>query len=286
MIDRERIARDLNDLPMLSQAVVRLIPLLRDPRASAGQFATAIRSDPGLTANVLRIASSPAYGGRPVGDVKRAAAVLGTRALFEVTTSAALAEVMPDELPGYGVDANEFWSHCTAVAVMAEGLGRTLGTPAPDMTYTCALLHDIGKLIIGAYLDEHRPGLTEALRSSDAPLIEIERQLLGTDHAEVGASVARAWNLPSELVEGIRWHHEPDGAEPGPEQTMADLVHIANAMAHTFGYGADVGGLRRAVHPSSAERLGIGGGQVELVAAMSMSEIASRIGAMSAKGAA
>ena len=282
MIDRDRIARDLNDLPMLSQAVVKLIPLLRDTRAGAGKFADAIRTDPMLTANVLRIASSPAYGGRSIGDVRRAAAILGTSTLFEVATSAALAEVMPDTIPGYGLDAAGFWAHCTAVAVLAEHLSRTLGGPAPDLTYTCALLHDVGKLLIGQYLSESMPQVLDQLQNSSAPLIEIERQVLGTDHAEVGASVARCWNLPDELVEGIRWHHDPDKAAPGRLQTMADLVHVADAMAHTFGYGADVGGLRRSVLPGPAERLALEPGSLELVAAMAMPEIEARARSLAA----
>ncbi|MCP4808616.1 MAG: HDOD domain-containing protein [Proteobacteria bacterium] len=280
MIERDRIARDLNDLPMISQAVVRLIPILRDERASAGKVAACIQTDPGLTATVLRIANSPAYGTRQIGDVKRAAAMLGTRTLFEVVTSAALAEVVPDEISGYGLDASEFWVHCTAVAVLAESLGRTLGHPTPDLTYSCALLHDIGKLVIGQYLSEKMPSVVEHLQTSEAPPIEFDRQVLGTDHAEVGASVALAWNLPEELVEGIRSHHDPDQAEPGPLQTMADLVHVADAMAHSFGYGADVGGLRRAVSPGAAERLELEPGIIELVAATSMSENAIRADAM------
>ena len=277
MITKERIARDLQSVPMLSQAVVKLIPLLRDSRAGAGHFAEAIRPDPGLTVEVLRLASSPAYGGRPIGDVRRAAAVLGTRTLFEVMTSAALSQVVPDRVPGYGLDAQDFWAHCTGTGVLAENLGRALGHPTPDLTYTCALLHDVGKLVIGAYLEEHMPDVLRELAEGEAPLIEIEREVLGCDHAEVGASVARMWNLPEELVQGIRYHHEPDAAEAGPMRTMADLVHVADALAHMFGFGCDVGGLRRTVHPGVAERLGLGAEHVDLVAAQSVPDIQEKV---------
>lgn len=277
MITKERITEDLQSVPMLSQAVVKLIPLLRDHRAGAGHFADAIRPDAGLTIEVLRLASSPAYGGRPIGDVRRAAAVLGTRTLFEVTTSAALSQVVPDQLPGYGLAARDFWAHSAGTAVFAESLGRELGHPTPDLTYTCALLHDVGKLVIGHYLAEHLPDVLSELENGDAPLIEIEREVLGCDHADVGASVAQMWNLPEELVEGIRHHHEPDAAAPGTMQAMADLVHVADALSHMFGYGCDVGGLRRSIQPAAAERLGLSAEHVDVVAAKSVPDIEERV---------
>jgi len=279
VITKERIAKDLQSVPMLSQAVVKLIPLLRDSRAGAGQFADAIRPDAGLTVEVLRLASSPAYGGRPIGDVRRAAAVLGTRTLFEVTTSAALSQVVPDHIPGYGVDARDFWAHCTGTGVLAENLARALGHRAPDLTYTCALLHDVGKLVIGHYLAEQMPDVLRELSDGEAALVEIEREVLGCDHAEVGANVARMWNLPEELVEGIRWHHEPDEAAGGAMQTMADLVHVADGLAHMFGFGCDIGGLRRTIQPSTAERLGLSADHVDLAAVQSVPDIEEKVSA-------
>ncbi|HJN78079.1 MAG TPA: HDOD domain-containing protein [Myxococcota bacterium] len=132
-------------------------------------------------------------------------------------------------------------------------------------------------LVIGHYLHEHLPEVLAGLQDGDQPLIGIERQILGCDHSEVGASVARMWNLPEELVEGIRHHHDPSQAPSGPMQTMADLVHVADALAHMFGFGCDVGGLRRAVQEDSAMRLGLSAEHVDEVVTTSVPDIEERV---------
>ena len=255
---RERILANLTKLPAISQSVVRLSQLIRDENAGATQFEEAIRLDPSLTANLLRIANSAFFGReREVTGVRQAIVIMGVKKVYEAAVAASLSRLIPQHLAGYGIEAASFWAHSAAVAVMCEHLSATLKIPTPDMVMTSGLLHDIGKIAISVYLAENMNDVLNALRTEGRTFVETEKEILGMDHAEIGAELARRWNFPETIIHSIHYHHSPNDLPAGMDQRAVDLVHAANALAHLFGYGADRGELRRRVEPEVSERLGV-----------------------------
>ncbi|MBN2799453.1 MAG: HDOD domain-containing protein [Deltaproteobacteria bacterium] len=270
MIRQETLLREVRALPTLSPSVARLQQVLRDPRSDARAVEAALRLDPAMTGNVLRLANSAAVGlRRKVGDVREAATLLGTKAVFELATQASFAGVIPDVLPGYQIDARAYWLHCAGVAVISEELARVV-RPAPAYLHTASLLHDVGKLVASLHLADRDVEIRRAL--ADRTLAEAEVELLGMDHAELGAAVAAHWQLPDEIAAAIRWHHAPDRASEAA-QRLTDLVHLADGLAHSLGMGADVGELQRTIQSSAVQRLGIDVRHLELVAAASLGRV-------------
>lgn len=272
MIDRAAVTRDIKGLPTLPTVVARLSALLSDDRASLGDFEKALLPDPALTANVLRLANSAYFGAtRKASTAKQAITMLGTKRLFELATSASFLAVIPEFLPGYGIEARQFWMHCVAVGVFAERLGQRLGKGLPDLAFTAGLLHDIGKLVVGAYIAKHTPELTAKLGEGRTAFISAEATVLGLDHAEVGGEVAEKWNLPAAIGVAARWHHQPQRAPSG--DILVALVHCADALAHLLGFGADLGGLARRVEPTALERLKLDLPAIEAVASGSVDQV-------------
>jgi HD-like signal output (HDOD) protein len=113
----------------------------------------------------------------------------------------------------------------------------------------------------------------ERLRRDGATLIGAEREILGVDHTEVGAEVAAVWKLPDPVVSAIRWHHDPNRVPTGVDGACVDLVHVADALAHSFGFGADVGELQRPLDPQAFDRLKLAAPGLEQVVAGSLAEI-------------
>lgn len=255
---KDRILARVKTLPTLSEAVTRLASLRADPNAGAADFERVIRPDPALTANLLRLANAAWFArGRTVTSARQAVTLLGVKRLFEVVTSAAFARVIPSTLPGYQMDASSYWQHSIAVAVLAERLAAELGQPTADLTFTAGLLHDVGKLAVAAFLAEERDALLAHLAHGEATLVTAERATLGTDHAEIGAALATRWALPAPVVQVARHHHAPGDAPEGEARRQCDLVHVADALAHSFGFGGDVGELAREVDAAATTRLGV-----------------------------
>jgi putative nucleotidyltransferase with HDIG domain len=258
VIAADAVLARVKALPTLPVAVLRLQEAARDERNGAADLERVIRPDPALTTNLLRVANSAAFGGaRRIASVRDAVARLGTRRLVELATSAGFARVLPPVLPGYGIDAAAFRLHAIAVAVLAERLGGDLGVGVPDVTFTAGLLHDVGKLAIGAFLADEGPAFLARLRTGRMTSIDAEREVLGTDHARVGDAVAEAWRLPGAIRAVARWHHAPLDAPGEVDERAVALVHVADGLAHAMGYGEDAAELARAIDPEVLRRLGV-----------------------------
>lgn len=276
MIPRQNVIDQIVSLPTMPTTAARIFSLSPGSDIGPDEFEVVIRPDPALTANVLRMANSACFGqGGQVKTVRRAVQLLGTRQVIRLATSALLTRVVPRRLPGYDIEAQAFWQHCLAVALLAERLAAQQSLESPDLIFTAGLLHDIGKLVIGTFLAEgaHGASVGARLQSGATSLAEAERGELGLDHAEIGAELAAYWKLPAEVIWVSRWHHAPGQVPDGVDRTMVDLVHLADGLAHSLGFGADVGELSRQIDPGAVERLGLGVRDLEHVASRTILDI-------------
>jgi putative nucleotidyltransferase with HDIG domain len=228
----------IESLPAMPVAVTRLSALLVDDRSSTSQVAAVIRTDPGLTANLLRIANSAAFRGRlPTATVQDAVARLGSRRVHELLSCDWLRRTLPGALPFYGHRPESFWHHCVATAVISERLGESCALKS-NALFAAGLLHDIGQIVIALAWGAARRGTPPARGSLS--ILELERKVVGDDHASIGARLATTWRLPSEVEAAVRYHHALEQAPPAAKPVVA-AVRLASAAADRFGLGICTG---------------------------------------------
>ncbi|HVP68848.1 MAG TPA: HDOD domain-containing protein [Anaeromyxobacteraceae bacterium] len=275
------ILSQISRLPAFPASAAKLGELLHDERAGAPEVEKVIRPDPALTANLLRMAASAYFSPRSRPEtVRQAVTLLGVKRTFEIATGAALASLLPAKLPGYEMEARAFWLHCVAVAVFAERLAKEARAQSPDLLFTSGLLHDVGKLVISAFVQRESPTILVRARHG-MDFSAAEREVLGVDHAEVGAHVAAAWRLPEPVAWAARWHHRPAEAPQGVDRTLVDLVHAADVLAISLGLGCDAGELARSVDEEAFSRLGLRVRRLEHVAGeglQAVKELAAALG--------
>ncbi len=250
-----KIMDKVDAFPSIPGSAVRLLELVDQADAPIDEIEEVLRLDPGLTANVLKLTNS-AFFGLPakVGSVKRAVMLLGLNKLKQLIMASGLNAVMDKDIPGYDLPAGELWRHSIAVSVAADGLVRELNLDSGDDIFTAALLHDVGKLVLGQFIDEDYAALAAAAGNSVSFEIA-EKEVLGTDHAEVGARILEHWALPDALVHAVRWHHNPENAEEVHPST--DIVHVANMLCLMLGIGVGREGLQYQPSPVVTRRLGL-----------------------------
>ena len=276
MISGEKIAAGIASIPTLPVSVSRLVALSSDENSSARDYEEALKPDPALTANLLKLANSPFFGvSRTITSVRQVVTLLGTKQLLDVALSAGFSAVLPDSLPGYRVPSSAFWTHSIAVAALTERIAARISCPGREESFTCGLLHDIGKLVTSIYLAQHIAELDKLVQGEDQNLVDAEREVLGVDHADVGFALAERWRLSPAVSEVIRSHHalpDADGA------TLADVVHVADCLAHSMGYGADMGELAREMDAGAMRRVGLRPAALESVVGGAASQVESLSG--------
>jgi len=273
MTRREEILKAIDDFRAPSTSAVQLMSLLRNPDADTDKTIQQIQYQPDLTAQLLRFANSAAYGGAgTIRSVREAFVRLGTAKILEIVTMAFAHSTMHAPVEGYGLGRGDLWEHSIAVAITAEEIARALKIRAPDVTFTAAILHDIGKAVLGSFVAEKIAQIEERLLEVGGAFDDEEREALGIDHAEVGAIILKKWKLPQELVDAVERHHRPgDGTV---DQLTTDIVHVADALCLSGGLGTGHDGLRYRPSKSALSRLNINIHVLELAACEAATRIA------------
>jgi putative nucleotidyltransferase with HDIG domain len=247
---------------------VKLLALVDDSGVSVAQIESILRQDPGLTANLLKLANS-AYFGFPstIGSVRQAVTLLGLKRLLQLVIFTCTGALIGQTVSGYDLPAGELWRHSLAVSVAAEGLVRELKLDAAEEIFTAALLHDVGKIILGQFVQDEYAKIVQAL-DQELPFETAETIVLGANHAEIGAQVLSKWSFPESIVNAVRWHHDPEKADC--VDPMLDIVHVANMLCLMIGIGVGREGLHYQPSPMVTKRLGLATPHLEKVASQTL----------------
>ena len=155
--------------------------------------------------------------------------------------AASVYNVMDMEVQGYFLPRGELWKHSMSTALTARSLAKRVGYASTDQAFVAGLLHDMGKIVLNTYMNDKFEDVIQKVEKDNVPFMVAEQQILGFDHAVVGARVAERWNLPEELVEAIANHHTPSEAKFNPKLTS--VVHVADAATMSMGIGLGGDGM-------------------------------------------
>ncbi len=224
--------RNLRDLPAFPAVINEINTLLLDPATSASDLSEVICRDQSLTAKLLKLVNAAYYGfHRQITGIRQAVALLG----FEEVQSLALAASvmgMWDDAPS-GNDARQrLWDHSLDAARIAREVAL-VSPAAPEVAevFIAALLHDIGKVVLQIEFPQAWQKVVEEPHDAAERSSEVEIEVLGVAHEEVGAWLLDRWRLPLELVDAVRWHHEPSNAEIAP--VLAAVLQASSSLAHS-----------------------------------------------------
>jgi len=264
----EKILESAATFQGLPGNAAKVLSMLDDPEFEVSQIEETLRLDPELTANVLRLTNSAYFGfSEKIGSLKQAIVVLGSKKLIQLVMATCMSGLMSQNVKGYDLDKGDLWRHSIAVSVVAEKLVEEIGISADPEIFTAALLHDIGKLLLGQHVEDYIEAINAQV-SAEKSFQTIERDVFGTDHAEIGARILQNWSFPDNVVNAVRWHHEPDLA---PEQnTMTDVVHAANVLCQMIGIGTGREGLQYEPAHGTVDRLGLNAALLEKLASQTL----------------
>lgn len=243
-IDLRQAVRNLDSLPALPVIAQRLLALKLDDEEGERQMMLLISQDPLISAKILGLANSPLLGSsRKISTVKEAAMLLGLNRVKSVATGIAVMSLVNKPIGRF--DPQELWLHNLGVAFAMLPVVRAMhpkDRPQDDLIFLAGMLHDIGYLAL-AHLDTQRSDdlHTRLVIEVDRPAIEVERELLDVTHDELGAELAKHWNLPSEIVAVLRYHHTPEAEGAAEGQPLVRIVNITERLLPSLGLHEYIG---------------------------------------------
>lgn len=217
-------------LPALPGAVVKLLGVLRDGEASLEDITSTLQHDPEVVSRVLKIVNSASFGLRQqVNSVPHAVHLMGRENLHSLVLGFSVSRMLPKGRTN-GFDHHRYAHAAVRRATLAKQFAHRIHPATEAEDFTAALLQDMAiPLMAYATPDSYASILSTWDECEHSHLEEIETQVLGWDHGEIGAAVAESWNLPTSLVESIGSHH-------ADESTVTPAVRIASLMRTKSGF--------------------------------------------------
>jgi len=262
------ILDDVKSFPSMPAAALKLLTLLKDENTSNAQIEQILRYEPGLTANILKLTNSAFFGlPKQIGSIRQAILMIGWKKLIQIVLATCVSAIIDKPVQGYDLSPGDLWRHSIAVSVASETLVKELKLSVSDEVFTAALLHDVGKMVLGRYVKDDIAVIDgEELR--EVSFEQVERSIFGIDHAEIGAKILSNWSFPPRMISAVRWHHDPDGS---PETSqLIDVVHVADVLCLMSGIGVGREGLQYRPSLTACERIGLTEAHLEKVASQTL----------------
>ncbi len=259
------LVRQVRHLLSLPTVCLKVMEMINQPRTTSRDLEKVLAQDPPLTAHILKMANSPFYGMcSRIDTLSRAVSVIGTRRIANLVLAVSTVKTFNKMTNGI-VSIENFWLHSIYCGVIANLLANRCGRKHDESIFVAGILHDIGQLILfNKKPDETREALLRMQSDTEEHAFHhYEDQVLGFNHMQVGAELARTWRLPDKLITCIACHHHPDTA---PEHRLeVSLVHIANALAGLAElHSTDLSDVPP-VHPLAWELTGLDAAEVTAV---------------------
>lgn len=221
------IMNEIENLPAFPVIVQKVIQIVNNPKSSAADFEDHVRKDQTLTAKMLRMANSSFYNvKREIILIKDAVVTLGYNTVKTIAFAAGTGDIFKRNLPQYGLAPAGLWKHSFGVALTSRfiALEKGLSDDEAEELFICGLLHDIGKLILGKFIQNE-----DRVYDIDTKIIpnicEAERVLTGFDHSELGEIITQKWQLPQKIGYGVKYHHNlPQAVDHNDEIAIINLA--------------------------------------------------------------
>ena len=261
-------------IPTLPTVAVKLLELTRDPDVSLKEIEKLVLRDQGLAARVLRTINSSFYGlESPCTTIKRALGLLGLNSVKSLVLGFSLVDLTKNIDGSAAFDYAAYWRRSIYSAIAARQIALVTSACDSEEAFTCGMFQDLGMLITFLVLKDDYADVLAAAGSNHEKLTDFENEMLGFDHAQIGAALVEKWKMPSQMIECIRHHHALENVDQEhrnlvqvialgrmayealgndmPEQHMADLLCLSQEW---FGQGyQDIGVLLESIAEAAGD---------------------------------
>ncbi len=219
----------MRELPTLPRTYSAMAQALSNPDVGLDRIASIVEQDMSLAARILQLVNSALFG-RPqrISNVRTAVSYLGAEIIRNLVLSVEAFRAFDGVAAIGGYSLEGIYAHAYLAARIASCLPEK---PLRETARAAALLHDVGRLVLMARLPKEFASIVGLAREQGRPLYDVEKEVVGVTHAEIGAYLLGLWGLPLPIVEAAAYHHNP-GQVPHQAFDCLAAVHVADVLAH------------------------------------------------------
>ncbi len=256
MLSSDQLLEESERIEPVPQVVHQLMDLVDDPEAPISEITELILYEPVVTANLLKLSNSAAFGfKKKVDSVHDAVVLLGLKRVVEIVLLSGVTKPLKSAHQGYDLEEGQLWKQSVSCALMASAIAETIEAPEKHIVFTAALLKDIGIIVLDRHMGETKARISKAMEADDLSLVAAERQVLGIDHACLGGRIASNWNFSEALAGTIKNHHLTDEVTDISKATA--MVYLADSMCSMSGINGELFCGRYAYYDRVCEQLGM-----------------------------
>lgn len=213
----------LNELPRLKQVLQELLQMVNQSDVDFGDLADKMTQDQVLSARLLRMANSSYFGGaKSVSSVNDAIIRVGSGPVRTLVVASVLSGAFPKLET---LDLKEYWANTFEVSTIASRVAMKAGLDSNEV-FTASVLHNIGELMIHTLIPAEALEIEQRVENGE-DRYAIQDELLSTTSPALGAKLAKAWQFPDEMVDGILNFNDPSKAEISPK--LAAAINFSRA---------------------------------------------------------
>ncbi|MBN2724529.1 MAG: HDOD domain-containing protein [Deltaproteobacteria bacterium] len=228
----KKLISQIETLPVLPSVYNELLGELNNPDSSMKEIGYIISKDVGMSAKIMKLVNSSFFGfARHISSTEQAVNLIGLNILKSLILYEHIFSVFEQKSMKL-FSFEMLWEHCLRVGKISRIVSETCSSDKEiaEDSFIAGMLHDVGKLIMGANFTAQYSLILNKVKKEERLMWDVETEIMGTTHAEVGAYLLGLWGLTEPVVEAIAFHHAP--YSPSDEFRPLTAVYIANHLDH------------------------------------------------------
>jgi HD-like signal output (HDOD) protein len=258
----DELVKRLDALGTLPEVTVRINAIVKDPDSDPDELEQVIKHDPALVARVMKVVNSSLYGlPQPVTSVKRAVVMLGFDRVNRLALAASLGHLFKGKLCAKHT-AKDLWTHCIAVGAVAKDLASKVSPELAEDAFLAGLTHDLGIVALLQLMPKDLAAVCDRADKDERLFCEIERDLIGVDHEQLGLALTTEWGFPLACRAAAGFHHRAGEAEKD-FRAVVEIVQVADTLCCGERLGFSLTGHRQTIPPETAAKFNLNDEQLE-----------------------
>lgn len=239
LLEDEQLAtrvKEMSSIPSLPEQYQKIMEELQSDDPSMHRIGEIVESDVAMTAKILQLVNSAFFGlAQHVSTPAQAAMLLGVDVIRTLVLTTGVVSQF-DEGISEKMHLQSVWSRSAEVGALAKAIAmkETEAKLLADYAFMAGMLMDVGRFVLASNMTDDIADKYQAARSTGEDDWEVERELFGQSHMEVGAYLVGLWGLPNPILAAVAYHHTPS-AYSCNEFSPLTAVHAALAIVEANG---------------------------------------------------